>query len=109
MMYSFGVCFVVRYRSSMVSRFGVLLRLSCGVLLRGKVSEFDGVSFRSSASVLMRSSAPVLISIRGLVSEFMLSVFICGIKGVLLTFIVHVSSVVVAACWAPLEVDNPLV
>jgi len=92
---------VVRYRSSMVSRFGVLLWLSCGVLLRGKVSEFDGVSFRSSASVL--------ISIRGLVSEFMLSVFICGIKVVLLTFIVHVSSVVVAACRAPLEVDNPLV
>jgi len=38
-----------------------------------------------------------------------LSVFICGIKVVLLTFIVHVSSVVVAACRAPLEVDNPLV
>jgi len=63
----------------------------------------------SSSSVVMRSSASVLISIRGSVSEFMLSVFICGIVVVLLTLIVHLSSVVVAACRAPLEVDNPLV
>jgi len=73
--------------------------VSYGVLvLRG--------SFRSSASVVMRSSASVcvscLISIHGSVSEFMLSVFICGIVVVLLTLIVHFSSVVVAACRATL-------
>ena len=34
---------MVRYRSSMVSHFGVVLR--------GKVSEYDGVSFWSDASV----------------------------------------------------------
>jgi len=122
---------VVWYQCSMVrrmcfsaeSRFGMCFHSEChfvmysfGALLCDLVASLCG-SFRSSASVVMRSSASVCVTCRslfrvtcGVVLRVSLVFAVrCGIEVVFLTFIVHVSSVVVVACRAPLEVDNPLV
>jgi len=95
-------CFGVRYRSSYV------LHSECHFVMYSFGAVLCG-SFRSSASVCVTCRSLFRVTCGVVLRVSLVFAVRCGIEVVFLTFIVHVSSVVVAACRAPLEVDNPLV